>query len=254
MFTHALVRKPCKNIVEGITSAKLGEPDYQKALVQHASYVQTLMECGLEVMQLEASEEYPDSVFIEDIALLTPEFAVITRPGAPSRRGETEGIKEVLWEFYDEIVEIQPPGTLDAGDVMMAGNRFFIGLSGRTNEEGARQLEAILHKFGFATILVELENLLHLKTGVSYLEHDTMLVGPELKDADFLEDYRTIEVALEESYAANCIWVTGTIIIPKGYPTTLKKIEDAGYDRIVTTDTSEFRKLDGGLSCLSLRF
>lgn len=254
MFTRAIVRKPCKNIVRGITRANLGKPDYNRALRQHAQYVQTLRDCGLEVIHLEASEEYPDSVFIEDIALLTSKVAVITNPGAPSRRGETAGIGKVLEQFYDEISAIQPPGTLDAGDVMMAGNHYFIGLSERTNRAGARQLEAILQKFGFTATLVGLENLLHLKTGVSYLEQNTMLVGPELKEADFLDGYRTIAVPLEESYAANCIWLNGTIIAPEGYPITLKKIADAGYDRIMTVDTSEFQKLDGGLSCLSLRF
>lgn len=254
MFNRAIVQKPCRNIADGITSADLGKPDYQKALIQHASYVQALRDCGLEVTQLEAVEEYPDSVFIEDIALLTPKVAVVTRPGAPSRRGETEGIREVLQEFYEEIDEIQPPGTLEAGDVMMAGDRFFIGLSERTNREGADQLQAILHKNGYSTFVIELNSLLHLKTGVSYLENNTMLVAPELKESDQFDDYRTIVVPFEERYAANCIWVNGRVIIPQGYPATRKKLEDAGFEHIVAVDTSEYRKLDGGLSCLSLRF
>ncbi|MDX1587168.1 MAG: arginine deiminase family protein, partial [Balneolaceae bacterium] len=196
----------------------------------------------------------PDSVFIEDIALLTPKGAVITRPGALSRRGETEGIREVLQEFYDEIVEIQPPGTLEAGDVMQAGDHYFIGLSARTNREGAEQLQAILHEFGYSTTLVDLDNLLHLKTGISYLEDNTIIVAPELKRAEIFDEYRTIVVSSEERYAANCIWVNGMVIVPKGYPEILKKLEDAGYEHIRSIDTSEFRKLDGGLSCLSLRF
>lgn len=254
MFTRAIVRKPCKSIVDGLTDANLGVPDYKKALVQHATYVQSLKECGLTVIQLEAREEYPDSVFIEDIALLAPEGAVITNPGAPSRRSETDGIREVLRDFFDEIVEIQPPGTLDGGDIMMAGDRFFIGLSGRTNRKGAEQVQTILHKFGYSTALVDLENLLHLKTGVSYLEDNTMLVTPGLMESNLFDEYRKIVVPREELYAANCIWVNDTIIVPKDYPVTCKKLADAGFNRIQEVDTSEFRKLDGGLSCLSLRF
>ncbi len=254
MFTRAIVRLPCKNIDKGLSAANLGAPDYERARIQHAQYVKALEDCGLEVHRMSADEDYPDSVFIEDVALLTPKGAVITRPGATSRRGETEGIRDVLREFYDETVEIQSPGTLEAGDVMMAGDRFFIGVSGRTNSEGAEQLQAILYEFGYSTTLVDLENLLHLKTGVSYLEDNTMLVAPELMKTELFDDYRIIAVPLEERYAANCIWVNGTIIVPEGYPVTLNKLEEAGFDRIVTVDTSEFRKLDGGLSCLSLRF
>jgi dimethylargininase len=254
MFTRAIVRKPCKNIAKGLTAANLGTPKYEKALTQHSNYVQALRDCGLEILELEAEEDYPDSVFIEDIALLTPHFALITNPGASSRRGETAGIKEVLQEFYEDIFEIEPPGTLEAGDVMMADTHYFIGLSGRTNREGAEQLIALLNKFNLSGSTVELQNLLHLKTGVSYLENNTMLVAQELKGTELFDNYRCIEVPTEETYAANCIWVNGTVIVPKGYPVTLQKIRDAGFDRIITVDTSEFRKLDGGLSCLSLRF
>lgn len=254
MFTRAIVREPCKNIAQGLTAANLGTPDYEKAMIQHSNYVQALRDCGLEVLKLQADEDYPDSVFIEDIALLTPCFAVITNPGAPSRRGETAGIREVLQEFYEDIFEIQHPGTLEAGDVMKVGDHYFIGLSKRTNREGAEQLIALLDKFRLSGSTVELQNLLHLKTGVSYLENNTMLVAPELKESELFDNYCCIEVQPEETYAANCIWVNGTIIVPKGYPVTLQKIKDAGFDRMLAVDTSEFRKLDGGLSCLSLRF
>jgi len=254
MFTRAIVRKPCKNLVYGIRDANLGTPDYKRALIQHANYVQALRHCGLEVKQLEACEDYPDSVFIEDIALLTEAFAVITNPGASSRRGETEGIREVLQEFYEDIFEIQPPGTLEGGDVMMADDHFFIGLSERTNRKGAEQLISLLNKFGFSGSTIEIKNLLHLKTGVSYLENNTMLVAPELKGVPYFDGYNCIDVPTEEKYAANAVWINGTLVVPNGYPITLQKIKDAGYEHILTVDTSEFKKLDGGLSCLSLRF
>lgn len=254
MFTRAIVRKPCKNIVQGLTASNLGIPDYERALIQHSNYVQALRECGLEVYILEAEEDYPDSVFIEDIALLTPHCAIITNPGAPTRRDETAGIRDMLQEFYEDIFKIQPPGTLEAGDVMMAGDHYFIGLSKRTNREGAEQLKAFLNEFNLSGSTVELQNLLHLKTGVSYLENNTMLIASEFKGATIFNRYKCIEVPPEETYAANSIWVNGTVIVPKGYPVTIQKIKDAGDDQILTVDTSEFRKLDGGLSCLSLRF
>lgn len=254
MFTRAIVRKPCKNIVQGLTASNLGIPDYERALIQHSNYVQALRECGLEVYILEAEEDYPDSVFIEDIALLTPHCAIITNPGAPTRRDETAGIRDMLQEFYEDIFKILPPGTLEAGDVMMAGDHYFIGLSKRTNREGAEQLKAFLNEFNLSGSTVELQNLLHLKTGVSYLENNTMLIASEFNDSTIFNRYKCIEVPPEETYAANSIWVNGTVIVPKGYPVTIQKIKDAGDDQILTVDTSEFRKLDGGLSCLSLRF
>ena len=203
---------------------------------------------------MDADENYPDSVFIEDVALLTPHCAVITNPGAPSRRGETLGIGEVLQNYYDHIFRIESPGTLEAGDVMMAGNHCFIGLSERTNPEGAEQLLTLLKKYGISGSTIDIRNLLHLKTGVSYLENNTMLVAPELMDSPFLDGFKSIEVPADERYAANCIWVNGTVMVPEGYHVTEQRIKEAGYDHIRTVDTSEFRKLDGGLSCLSLRF
>lgn len=254
MFTRAIVRLPCKYIDNGLSAANLGTPDYERARIQHAQYVKALEDCGLEVHKMDADEDYPDSVFIEDIALLTPRCAIITNPGAPSRRGETAGVREVLQEYYEDIHEIQSPGTLEAGDVMMAGKQCYIGLSERTNAEGAEQLLRLLKKFGITGSIIEIRNLLHLKTGVSYLENNTMLVAPELKNRPFLDGYKSIEIPAEERYAANCIWVNGTVMVPEGYPVTKQKIKEAGYDHIRTVETSEFRKLDGGLSCLSLRF
>jgi dimethylargininase len=138
-YKNAIVRKPCPKMVNGITAANLGKPDYKKALEQHNKYVDILNECGLNVKVLEADNRFPDSTFIEDVALCTPHCAVITYPDAISRRGETEVMKKILAEFYNTIEEISYPGTLDAGDVMMVGNHFYIGISERTNHAGAEQ-------------------------------------------------------------------------------------------------------------------
>ena len=174
-FTKAIVRTPCKRIIEGLSTAGLGLPDYDLALQQHSKYVKALEACGLEVTVLPPDNDYPDSTFVEDTALLTPAMAVITNPGAPSRSGEVREMEEIITRFYDKIEHIRPPGTLEAGDVMMAGSHYFIGLSERTNIEGANQLEHILKNHGMTASIIEISGMLHLKSGVSYLENNTLL-------------------------------------------------------------------------------
>jgi len=253
MLRNAIVRKPCPSIINGLTSVSLGKPDYQKALEQHAEYVEGLRKAGLNVKVLEADDLHPDSTFIEDVALCTSKFAVITNPGAESRRGETSGIRLVLQEFYNTIEEITHPGTLEAGDVMMTGKHFFIGISNRTNVHGAVQLIQNLEKHGMTGSIITLKKMLHLKSGASYLENNNMLVCGELEACKDLEKFNRIIVDPGESYAANSLWINGIVLVPAGFPETRRKIENAGY-RTIILDVSEFRKLDGGLSCLSLRF
>jgi dimethylargininase len=253
MFTKALLRKPCRNFVRGLSTAGLGAPDYEKALTQHAAYANALRACGLEVTILTADEDYPDSVFIEDTAVLSEKGAVITRPGAPSRRGEEIAVAEALRLMYEQLETIVPPGTLDGGDVLRAGEHFFIGVSARTNEAGARQLAAILAKNGYTATPVPLRHVLHLKTGIAYLENNCLLAGGEFIGHPQLGQFQIVPVVDEEAYAANSLWVNGRILVPAGFPITKKAIEKIGYEAMVV-DVSEFRKLDGGLSCLSLRF
>ncbi len=253
MFTHAIVRKPGRSLVKGITEAKLGVPDYNKAVIQHAAYTETLRDCGLEVIIMEADEDYPDSVFIEDTVVLTPRCAIITNPGAPSRRGETGKVKEVVGEYYDEIEYIRPPGTLDGGDVMEADGHYYIGLSERTNKSGAVQLIDILEKHGMTGSTIEPGELLHLKTGISCLGNNNLLAVNELSSHPQFRKFNIIQVPDHERYAANCIQVNDIVITPAGYPETRQKIIDAGYETDAV-EMSEFRKLDGGVSCLSLRF
>jgi len=240
-------------LVKGLTSADLGPPDYQKALEQHDAYIAALESCGLEVAVLPQLEDFPDSCFIEDVALLTPRCGIITRPGAPSRVGEIRGMSEILNRYFDAVEVIQPPGTLEGGDILAAGSHYYIGLSGRTNSEGARQLIGILEKYGFSASVVPLEESLHLKTAVSYLEDNSLLAAGELLAREEFSEFKRLAVPDEEAYAANCIWVNGVVLVPAGFPRTAQMILEAGFD-ILVVDVSEFRKLDGGLSCLSLRF
>lgn len=253
MFTKAIVKIPCANMISGLTSANLGSPDYLNALVQHQHYINALRECGLDVNILDADEKYPDSTFVEDTALLTPNCAIITNPGAPSRKGEILEMKKVLIGLYGKVEEINNPGTIEAGDVMMVGNHFYIGLSQRTNLLGANQLIAILNKYGMTGSTVSLEQVLHLKSGVSYVENNNLLVTGEFIHKPEFQKFNLIIVDEEESYAANSLWVNGNVLVPLGFPKTKEKIEQLGY-KTIEVDVSEFRKLDGGLSCLSLRY
>ncbi|MCK4991597.1 MAG: hypothetical protein KAS29_13965, partial [Bacteroidales bacterium] len=209
--------------------------------------------CGLNVKVLEADSQFPDSVFVEDVALCTSECAIVTNPGAPSRNGEKIKIRPVLESFYTQVESIKSPGSLDAGDVMMVGKHFYIGISQRTNTQGAEQLIAFLGRYGMTGTLVPLKEMLHLKSGLSYLEQNLLLITGEFINHSAFADFQKIEVDPDESYAANSLWVNSSVLVPAGFPKTRKKIEQAGY-RTKVLDVSEFRKLDGGLSCLSLRF
>ena len=256
MFKNVIVKTPCSKITDGITSApELGKPDYELALKQHASYIEALKKCGVEVTVLPADENFPDSCFVEDTAVLTRKCAIITNPGAESRNREIESMIPVIKKFYPEdcIKYIQAPGTLEGGDVMMVGDHFYVGKSARTNEEGIRQFIAILEKYGLTGSEVELKEVLHLKTGVNYIENNNMLVSGEFITKPEFEQYNRYEIPAEEAYAANCIWVNDKVIVPANFPAVKKIVEDLGYE-VLTVDTSEFRKIDGGLSCLSLRF
>jgi len=253
MFKHAIVRRPGESLVNGITTAGLGKPDYKKALQQHDKYIEALRSCGVEVTILEAEEQYPDSVFVEDTAVLAEKCAVITNPGASSRRGEEVSIKEALKKFYTNIKSIIAPGTLEGGDVMRVRDHFYVGLSARTDEQGARQFTGILNKYGYTVSTVKMEKFLHLKTGLAYLENNNLLTAGEFIDRPGFEIFNRIVIDDSESYAANCIWVNNVVLVPMGFPGAKAAIEAIGY-KTMAVDVSEFRKLDGGLSCLSLRF
>ncbi|NYB72648.1 N(G),N(G)-dimethylarginine dimethylaminohydrolase [Sedimentibacter hydroxybenzoicus DSM 7310] len=256
MFKNVIVRRPGRSLAEGITSApELGKPDYELALRQHDAYIKALEECGVKVTVLEALEEYPDSCFVEDTAVLTKRCAIISNPGASTRRGESVLMIDTIKKFYsdDQIEYITSPGTMEGGDVMMVGNHFYIGLSARTNEEGCRQFKEALEKYGHTCSVVSLEEVLHLKTGVNYIENNNMLVSGEFIEKEDFKSFNKIIVPENEAYGANCIWVNDIVIVPEGYPTVEKGVRDAGY-KVIVLDTSEYKKLDGGLSCLSLRF
>ena len=170
MFKNAIIRRPGHSLVNGITSApELGKPDYGLSIKQHDAYIKALKSCGVEVTVLEADERFPDSCFVEDVAVCTKKFAMIAKPGASSRRGEEKEIIEFIKKFYNDIEYIKKPGTLEGGDVMMVKDHFYIGLSKRTNREGAEKLIKALGKYGMSGSIIEMSVMLHLKSGLAYL-------------------------------------------------------------------------------------
>lgn len=232
-FNHIITRTPAQSLVNGLTSANLGKPDYQKALDQHNNYIRALQQCDVDITILPADERFPDSVFVEDVVLCTPKCAIITRPGAESRRAETEIITDTIARFYPNKIEtITAPGTVEAGDIMMVGNHYYIGLSARTNQAGASQMITILEKYGLTGSVVTLEKVLHLKTGLAYLENNNLLATGEFLIKPEFQHLNIIEIPEQESYAANCIWVNDRVIMPSGYPITKAKIATLGYQVI----------------------
>ncbi len=254
MFTKAIVRRPARSLVNGISShPELGRPEYELALRQHDAYIGALERCGLSVQVLPALEEFPDSCFVEDVAVCTGSFALVTRPGAQSRRDEIAGVRELLAAHFTVIEEIRAPGTLEGGDVMMVGDEFYIGLSSRSNAEGVDQFIKALGRHGYIGRGVRMPPTLHLKTGTSYMEEDVLLVDRAFASYPEFAPFKKIDIAPEESYAANCLRINDYVIVPAAYPKALAAIQAAGMATI-ELDMSEYRKIDGGLSCLSLRF
>jgi len=256
IFTRAIVRPPAPNFSEGLTTAELGVPDYGRVQKQHQDYCAALEQCGLTLTTLSADPEFPDSTFVEDTAILTERCAVLTRPGAPSRAGEVARIKDSLDDLYPWLLSIMAPGTLDGGDVCDLGGHFFIGISERTNEAGARQLTEWLAEFSYTATFVDIRNedrILHLKSGLSYLGGKRVAVIDALADHAEFQGYELVRVPAGEEYAANCVVINDYVLVAAGYPAFAGKLKELGYQTIAL-EMSEFRKMDGGLSCLSLRF
>jgi dimethylargininase len=256
MFTKAIVRLPASNFADGLTTVSLGTPDFAATIAQHQRYCEALRECGLALTHLDADPRYPDSTFVEDVAILTERGAIMTRPGAHSREGEVEAMRAVLPAFYPALAQIVAPGTLDGGDICEAGEHFVIGISLRTNEDGARQLASWLEGLGYTTSFVDIRNtpgILHLKSGISFIGDGRMVVIDALAGDPALQRFEFIRVEPREDYAANCVRVNDHVLMASGYPQLEAALRALGY-AVIALDMSEYQKMDGGLSCLSLRF
>lgn len=249
-YSQAIVRRPGPNFAQGLTSSQLGAPDFLRASAQHAAYCAALQQCGLDLTLLTADPRYPDGCFVEDAAVLTERVAVITRPGDPTRRGETDRIAAEL-AVGKPIETIEAPGTLDGGDVLRVGDHFYIGQSQRTNAAGAEQLTRILTHHGYTASTIPVRTVLHLKTGITYLGDGTYITTAEF--AERFGEYDPIEVPPEEAYAANCLRVNDRVLVPAGFPTAYRRLAERGLD-LIPLEMSEYEKMDGGLTCLSLLY
>jgi dimethylargininase len=255
-FTHAIVRPPAATFADGLTSSDLGAPDLPLALQQHEAYCRTLEQLKLSLDRLPPDPEFPDSTFVEDAAIVTGKGAILTRPGASSRAGEVAALGSALGRWFPGMDAIFAPGTLDGGDVCEAGNHFFIGVSRRTNPEGAAQLAAWLTRRGFGSSVMDIRRipgLLHLKTGLSWVGGRQVLAWPQIAGHQALRGCEVVKVPEGEEYAANCIRVNDSVLVAEGFPKTAALLRELGHE-VVAVDMSEYRKMDGGLSCLSVRW
>jgi len=224
--------------------------DLDRARAQHRAYEEALERAGCRVESLPALDDLPDSVFVEDVAVVLDEIAVVTRPGAESRRPETSHIAPVLAN-HRRVTFIQPPGTLDGGDVLRLGRRIFVGQSGRSNESGIEQLRAVVWPYGYTVTAVPVTGCLHLKSAITEAAPGVVLVNPAWVDAAVCGGVSVIEVDPSEPYAANGLLVGGRLIYPVSFPRTAARLENAG---IVTepVDVSELQKAEGAVTCCSL--
>jgi dimethylargininase len=226
--------------------------DFARAQVQHRAYTAALRHLGVEVIELDAEEQLPDAVFVEDTAVVVDELAVITRPGIASRQPETASIEAAL-RHYRPVATIEAPGTLEGGDVLRIGRTLFVGQSPRTSAEGTRQLAAALAPHGYEVIPVVPSGCLHLKSAVTYAGLETVLLNPDWIDVDLFDRWQCIPVPAEEPYGANVLLVSETVHVAASAPLTRRKLSALGFETAVL-DTSEFEKAEAALTCLSLLF
>jgi len=221
-----------------------------KAEEQHHQYENALKKMGYSIQRLPETPDLPDGVFVEDTAVVFDELAIITRPGAESRRPETESMAEVLKE-YRELHFIKTPGTIDGGDVLVLGKSVYIGISQRTNREAIHQFDQILKPFGYQVHGIEVTNCLHLKTALTPLEDDLLLINPDWVDGEIFDGYQTLSIHPDEPFGANVMRRDNWALYPEAFPRTIDLLQERGYD-VITIDQSEMAKAEAGLTCCSV--
>jgi dimethylargininase len=226
--------------------------DIGLATTQHHAYQEALAACGCTLRSLPMEPELPDSVFVEDTAIVLDEVAVITHPGAVSRRAETDSVTAML-ASYRELVRITPPATLDGGDVLRVGRTLYVGVSARSNHAGIEQLSRLLARFGYQVRAVPLHGCLHLKTAVTQVATDLLLLNPDWVDARQFPGMRVLHVAQSEPHAANAVLINDKVIYPASCPLTRTQLLQQGIE-VVSVDMSETEKAEGGVTCCSLIF
>lgn len=226
--------------------------DVKRATEQHQAYEKCLEGLGCRVTSLPAEPELPDSVFVEDVAVVFDELAILARPGAESRRAEVASVGKAL-EPYRKLERIEAPGTLDGGDVLTVGKQVFVGLSQRTNQAGIEQMRALLAPHGYSVESVPVERCLHLKSAVTQVAEGTLLINPAWLDRSAFPSFELIEVDPAEPFAANALLLNSAVIYPAAYTRTAKRLQERGI-RVVPVEVSELAKAEGGVTCCSLIF
>lgn len=257
-FTHALTRTPSTHMAEGLTTQDLGSPDVSRAMQQYAHYLDTLRACGLQITILPTDDAYPDGHFVEDAAIVYRDLVVITQPGAPSRRGEPAAVERALRELCPkkQFACIRGEGRLDGGDVLVcAHQQVLIGLAERTNRTGAEQLRAALQSYdaNVKVDFVEFSGVLHLKSGITELAPGVLLHDPQMHTAQRFDFAEIVTLPPEEGYAADVLPINDAVVIPAGFP-TVQALAEKHCGRVFALEMSEFRKMDGGLTCLSVLY
>jgi dimethylargininase len=253
-FNSAIVRKPSRSVVHGLSANDHDAPDYEGVIAEHNAYIVALESAGVAVTVLPALEPYPDSIFVEDPALVFTEGAILLRPGAPSRLGEPEEIASTLNDFFGSVLRLPQPGHVDGGDVLATPESVMIGLSARTNQAGAEALIECLNALGYkGRIMHTPKGVLHFKTECSLLDEETVLVTHQMAQTGIFDGFRKVLVPDGEEPAANAVRVNGSVLVSSQYQRTIEIVSKAGY-AVSPVKTTEIEKIDAGLSCMSLRW
>ncbi|WP_319546324.1 dimethylarginine dimethylaminohydrolase family protein [Ruegeria conchae] len=253
-FSRAITRRPAPTIAGGLRAEDVGNPDFDGMLAAHKAYVFALKSTGAEVIELDPLDAFPDAQFVEDAALCLPQGAVLMRPGAPSRMGEVAEIGPTLRDCYEAVLEIKGPGHIEGGDILVTGREILVGRSDRTDAEGVAELAKIISNWGHELREVFTpEGVLHFKTDCSLMDAETILSTRRLDASGCFEGYRVLHVADGEEAAANAIRFNNLVLMAAGFPRTAEMLDREGFE-VVEIDNTDCAKLDGGMSCLSLRF
>ncbi len=253
-FTHAISRRPGASVTNGLRAEDRGAPDPARMQAAHHAYIAALRGTGAEVIVLDALEDYPDALFVEDTALCLPEGAVMMRPGAASRMGEVAQMRPTLAGLFDDLRDIEGPGHIEGGDILFTGREVLVGRSARTDAEGVAALRLILEEWGHPLRELQTpEGVLHFKTDCSLLDPETILSTRLLDASGCFDGYRVLHLPEGEEAAANAIRFNDVVLLPDGFTQTADMLTREGYDlRLI--DNRDCALLDGGMSCLSLRF
>ena len=252
-FNRALLRSPSRTVVDGLSAANLGTPDFDGVAREHVAYTRALEDAGISIEILPPLEAFPDSIFVEDTALVFTGAAIILRPGAPTRRGEATEMAPALARHFDRVLFLRD-GTVDGGDVLATRGKVFIGQSARTNAQGAQALVFQLAEIGLRALVVETpHDVLHFKSDCALLDEDTILATARLAASEVFNNFRCIIVPEGEEGAANAVRLKDRVLVSDAFPRTIDLLTKAGY-RIVPLATREILKIDAGLSCMSLRW